>query len=97
MTELFDVITAINRLKDKVAELSRRVDFIIRYPSLIGNVKYLDEKTVMKMLKVSKATLFRLRAHNQIDYISYGRKILYNKDSIDEFLKKRSKNSKSAA
>lgn len=88
MTELFDIISAVNRLKEQVIALSKRVDFICKYPSLIGNVKYIDEATACKMLKVCNRSLWRMRSKKEITFIKYRRKILYSLDSIEAFMKK---------
>jgi hypothetical protein len=82
MTELFDIISAVNRLKDQVIALNKRVDFICKYPSLIGNVKYIDELTACKMLKVSRRSLRRMRSQKEIDFIQYHRKFAYSLRSI---------------
>jgi very-short-patch-repair endonuclease len=93
MSEIFDIIAAVNRLKEQVIALSKRVDFICKYPSLIANVRYVNEATARKMLNVSKQTLWRLRANNEITFIKFRRRLLYSIDSLEAFLKKRSRSS----
>jgi hypothetical protein len=60
MSEIFDIIIAVNRLKDQVKELVNRIDFICKYPSIISSDKMVDENVAKKMLHCGRSTLYAM-------------------------------------
>ncbi len=90
MYEIFDIIVAINNLKEKIVELTSRVDFLCKYPSVIASDQYVDEQTACKLLHLSSLTLWRMRVNNEITYTRSHRKILYSVSSIRQYLDNKS-------
>ena len=86
MSEIFDIIAAVNRLKDRVDYLCPRIDFLCKYPSVLEAEKYVDEKTACHILRVKRTILFRLRRTGEIEFIRHHRKNLYTLESILKYL-----------
>jgi hypothetical protein len=86
MTELFDIIPAVNRLKDRVDYLCSRIDFLCRYPSVLEAEKYVDEKTACRILRLKRTTFLLLRKKGEIEFIRHHRKNLYTLESIHRYL-----------
>ena len=86
MTEIFDIIVAVNRLKDQVKELNDRINNICKDPSLITFSKNVDEAAACKILKVSPDQIYKMRKSGEIEFIRYHRKILYPTASIQKYL-----------
>jgi hypothetical protein len=90
MSEIFDIISAVNRLKEQVAELISRIDYLCKYPSLIASDQYVDEQTACKLLHLSSLTLWRMRQNGEITFTRSHRKILYSVSSIRQYLDNKS-------
>jgi len=87
MEELFELIKAFNRLRDKITLLLDRVDLLLKTPRFPEG-DYLDEHSAGKFLNISRSTLMRLRSTNSIPFNKIKNKILYKKSDLTEFLKK---------
>ncbi len=90
MSEIFDIIIAVNRLKDQVKELVNRIDFICKYPSVISSDKMVDEKVAKRMLHCGRSTLYAMCLNGDIAFCVHHRKRLYYVDSINDYLAKNS-------
>jgi excisionase family DNA binding protein len=86
MNEIFDIIIAVNRLKEQVKELNDRINNICKDPSQITFSKNLDEAAACKILKVSPDQIYRMRKRGEIEFIRYHRKILYPTESLHKYL-----------
>ncbi len=86
MSEIFDIIAAVNRLKDRVDYLCSRIDFLCRYPSVLEAEKYVDEKTACKILRVKRTTFLLLRKKGEIEFIRHHRKVLYELESLHRYM-----------
>jgi len=86
MTEIFDIIIAVNRLKDQVKDLTTRIDNLCKNPSKIAFDKYVDEPTACKILKVCLYQIYKMRKNGEIEFIRYHRKILYPTESLQKYL-----------
>jgi hypothetical protein len=86
MSEIFDIIVAVNRLADHVIHLSARIDNLCKNPSLIAHDKYVNEKTAAKLLHISQAELRKMRSKGEIAFIRHHRKVLYHVDAINHYL-----------
>jgi len=84
MEEIFELIKAFNRLKEKIVELIAKVDLLAK--SRLEEQKYLDEDEACKFLKISSRTLARLRADGSIPFIKSHRKILYLISDLQQYL-----------
>jgi excisionase family DNA binding protein len=91
MEEIFELIKAFNRLRDKITELSSRIDLITESPKLPPEGDYFEESFACKFLHISQSTLVRLRKSKSIPFTKFNRKILYKKTDLNEFLEKKSK------
>ena len=86
MSEIFDIIIAVNRLKDQVKELNARIDNLCKYPSLIAFDKYVDQPTACKLLHVGRSKLIRMREAGAISFTCNNRQILYPVSAITKYL-----------
>jgi len=86
MEEIFELIKAFNRLKEKVVEISGKIDSLLKAPPQQPESKYVEEEGACKILKISPRTLAKLRAEKKIPYIKHRHKILYLVDNLHEYL-----------
>lgn len=87
--ELFEVIKAVNKLKDTVAEMIKQFDILAKAPVFDPGPEYLDEEAACNHLYVSKRTLAKLRANHILPYIKSNRKILFRLYDLNEYLNTR--------
>jgi hypothetical protein len=90
MSEIFDIIVAVNRLKDKVIELSSRIDYLYKYPSIIATDKLVEEVAARKMLHCGRSTLYLMCEKGEITFCVQHHKRLFHVDSINEYIAKMS-------
>jgi hypothetical protein len=86
MEEIFEIVKAVNRLVDKVLELSSKIDFLSKSPSQQLSAKFVDEAAACKILHVRPRVLAQMRANKEIPYIKNHRKILYLASDLQEYL-----------
>jgi len=84
--EVFQIVAAVNRLKDTVTELCSKIDFISKSPALKASPKYLNEDAACELLRVSPRTLSKMRADGSIPFIKSHRKILFLASDLDKYL-----------
>jgi len=84
--EIFDIIVAVNRVKDRLDRLESKVDFLAKPMSEQLNRKYLDSDAAARILKISKRTLAKIRAENEIPFIKVRRRIIYSASDIEKYL-----------
>jgi len=89
--EVFDIITAVNRLKDKVIELSCKIDSLTKSPVQQLTAQYADEAAACKILHIRPRALAKMRADGSIPFIKVRRKILYLASDLQEFLERNCK------
>ena len=97
MNEIFDIITAVNRLKDQVEKLNGRIDYICKYPALIASDQTVSESIACKLLHVSRTEIIKMRKNNEISFIRHHRKILYPMNAINQYLAERTVQAKERA
>ena len=88
MTEIFDIISAVNRLKEQVSVLNTRIDDLSKYPPLMALGGLMDEVVAAKYLHISYRELRRMRSKGEIPFKKVHRKILYEVDDIRAYLDK---------
>ena len=86
MQEIYDIVTAINRLKDKTKELSDKIDYLSKSPSQQLTSKYLDIEAACKILHLSYRTLSKMRIEGSIPFIKIRRRILYKASDLHAYL-----------
>jgi hypothetical protein len=91
MSEIFDMINAINRLRDKVTELSSKIDNLYASPLPLIDKKYIDEATACKILHVCPRLLAQMRTNQEIPFIKIHRRFLYLTSDLDDYLYKNCK------
>lgn len=84
--EIFQIISAVNRLKDTISELCSKIDFLSKSPALKAAPKYLNEDAACELLRVSPRTLAKMRADGSIPFIKSHRKILFLASDLHEYL-----------
>jgi hypothetical protein len=84
--EVFEIIKAVNRLKDSVNGLTTKIDRMSDLPALKIPPEYLDEAAVCRMLHIQPRTLAKLRANKVISCYKSGNKFLYLHTDIQQYL-----------
>ena len=85
--EVFQVITAVNRLKEKISDLSSKIGEIQRTLPYVPR-EYWNEQEACEYLKIGRRSLFKLKAAKKISYIKSNRTILFRPCDLDEYLEK---------
>ncbi len=97
MNEIFDIIKAVNNLKDQVTKLTDRIDYLFKFPQLIASDQTVKESIACKLLHVSRTEIIRMRKNNEITFIRHHRKILYPMSAINKYLDERTVQAKERA
>ena len=84
MDEIFDMIRAVNRMGDKVNELTSRIDLLLKSPFRRLTQ---SEKAAAKILGISERTLATLRSEGKIPFIKIKRRTLYRTSDLYQYLK----------
>lgn len=88
---MHEIIVAINRLKDKIMELSTKVDYLAKSPSQQLSAKYLNNEDASRILHISRRTLAKMRNDGTIPYIKVRRRILYEASDLQSYIQSNSK------
>ena len=88
MEEIFELIKAFNRLKDRIIEISGKIDLLLKSHHEGLESKYVDEALACKILHVCPRVLAQMRANGSIPFIKHHRKILYLESNLHEYLEK---------
>ncbi|HEY3388235.1 MAG TPA: helix-turn-helix domain-containing protein [Prolixibacteraceae bacterium] len=86
MDEIFEIINALNRLKDKIIELSSKIDLLVKGPSPQLTGKYVNDEAASKIMRISPRTLAKMRAEGTIPFIKIRRRILYLVADLNDYL-----------
>jgi hypothetical protein len=86
--EVFEIIAAVNRMADKLIELSARMDAHIKAHENEHNPKYVDESGACEILFVKSRTLAKLRADGMIPFKKAGKKNIFLTADLYEYLEK---------
>ena len=93
MEEIFELIKAFNRLKEKVVEQIIKIDLLLNasYEQSAPSNPYLpndyvDEEGACSILHICPRSLAYLRAEGSIPYIKKGRRIQYLVSDLHSFL-----------
>ena len=85
----------VTRDNEKVALLLERMDRLMEnmeslaenYKPVLGGERFLTDKELSAMLKISRRSLQNYRNEGRIPYIQLGGKILYRESDIEQVLK----------
>jgi excisionase family DNA binding protein len=91
MDEIYEIVKALNRLKDHVGELTKQIAFLSKSPSQQLTRKWLDTEAVCRILRVSDRTLMKMRNEGALPFTRVRRRILYRASDIQDWLEKRVK------
>jgi len=95
MEEIFELIKAFNRLKEKIVELIYKIDLLLKS---LGSCEqsapakqylpndYVDEEGACSILHICPRSLAYLRAEGSIPYIKKGRRIQYLVGDLHAYL-----------
>ena len=86
MTEIFDIIIAINKLRQEIADLSATIKNLCKNPSRLPLDKYVDEVTACKMLHLKPSGMRSMRAAKEITFIRSHRRVMYHIDALQKYL-----------
>ena len=90
MEEIFELIKAFNRLKEKIIELIGKIDLLLKSESSDANDGYIEEDAAAKFLHVSARTMARLRKKS-LPYVKVRRRVLYKTEDLKEYIDHNSK------
>jgi excisionase family DNA binding protein len=85
---IFDLIHAVNRMKDKIVDLPIKVEKLGNSPSFMLSRHYLSEEEACRLLKCCPRVLADMRANNEIPYYRIKRRILYKASDLHEYVEK---------
>ena len=86
MTEMFDIITAINALRSDFNQLNADVRFMLKYPSMVTFSEYIEEPKACKLLRRSLRSIQRLRAVGKLPFIRINNRVLYKASDLHFFM-----------
>jgi len=95
MQEIYEIVKALNRLKDHVGELTKQIEFLSKSPSQQLTRKWLDTQAVCRILRVSDRTLMKMRNEGVLPFSKVRRRFMYRSSDIQEYLENRIKPVKS--
>ena len=84
MEEIFALIKAFNRLEERVAALTSKVDILVKSPF---RKITLNEKAASKLMGISERTLATLRSEGKIPFVKLHRRTLYRTADLYKYLK----------
>ena len=88
--EVFEIIKSVNRLADKVIEVSVKVDVLLasftKAPSQDLTNQYVNEDTASGILRRCPNTLLNLRKKGELSFIKVGKKVLYKLSDLKAYL-----------
>jgi hypothetical protein len=88
MEEIFELIKAFNRLKEKVMELSGKIDSLLK-PSPVYQQnpdEYVDEEQACKILHISPRTLARLCSEGALTFSKRRKRKIYKVTDLYQYL-----------
>ena len=91
MDEIYEIVRALNRLKDHVGELTRQVEFLSKSPTVQLTRKWLETEAVCRILHVSDRTLLKMRNEGVLPFTRVRRRVLYRASDIQQYLENRVK------
>jgi excisionase family DNA binding protein len=86
MKEIFDIIRAVNQLKDIIQRFSLKLDKLLKNPHNLNNNQFYDEETVCNLLHCSYRTVLRLRNSGFLPFIRVSRRVLYPISEVTKYL-----------
>jgi hypothetical protein len=88
MSEIFDIVNAVNRLNNRVNDIDAKLAFLCKYPSMVNYNDYIGEQAACKFLHVSMGKIYQMRKKGEIPFFRGKRKILYPVAGLNEYLSK---------
>jgi hypothetical protein len=91
MEEIFEIVKAVNRMKEKIAELATKIDLVLKTTPLQDvnpPDQYVEEETACRILHCCPRTLAKHRSEGSIPFIKNGKKILYLTSDLHQFLER---------
>ncbi len=83
---IFDLIHAINKMEDKLADLTVNVENLGKSPSFRLSRQYMNEDEAARVLKCSPKHLGRMRLNNEIPHYKINRQIMYKASDLHDYL-----------
>lgn len=98
MDELYELVKAFNRLKDRIIELIAKIDLLLKStvaaqpdkdaPPCVSTDGYVEEEGACRILHICPRSLAKLRADGSIGYIKKGRRIQYPVSDLCSYMEK---------
>ncbi len=84
-----ETIIAISSLKERIIELSSKVENLSKSQSKLISRKYLNNVAVSHILHVSEGTLYRMRREGILKFTRIRRHIIYKASDIQTYIESR--------
>ena len=84
--ELYDIISNLNRLNEKLASFMAVEKYKAQSPARKLALEYVDSNTTAKLLHISPRTLAKMRSKGFVPYTRVGRKFVYSTDDLKRVL-----------
>ena len=92
MEEIFEIVKAVNRLGEKVTDVSGKVDILLdafaQSSSRELSNNYVDEGTACGIIHRCPSVLLRLRKAGELAFVRVGKKVLYKTEDLKAFLER---------
>ena len=93
MEEIFELIKAFNRLKEKIFEMTTKIDLFLKSSSQQSSVpqkaeEYVEDEGACRILHICPRTLAKLRANGSVPYSKQGKNCLYLIADLHEYLER---------
>jgi len=86
MIEIYEIVKAVNRLKERITDLTAQVEFLSKSPSQKLSAKWLDTEAACAILHVSDRTLMKMRNEGDLPFTRIRRRIFYQASDINEYI-----------
>jgi excisionase family DNA binding protein len=87
-----EIVVALNRMKDRMTELSSNVEFLSKSIAQQLTRQYLDTEEACSVLHISERTLYEIKREGELPFIPLRRKMLFRASDIQQYLESRLKN-----
>lgn len=86
---MHEIVCAVNRLKERIMDLTSQVDHLSKSPSQQLTRKWLDTESACAILHVSDRTLLKMRNEGVLPYSRIRRRILYQASDVHQYIESR--------
>jgi hypothetical protein len=93
--EVFEMITRLNKMNDKLTELVTRSEYESESPTQKLAREYINSDVAARLLHISPRSLAKMRQKGSVPFTKVGRKIVYNTSDLKSYLEENRRRLKS--